>query len=390
VAPTVSVVVPTRNRAPSLVAALESAYAQHGAGETFELEVIVVDDASDLDVTPLVGALFPAAITSRFDRNVGVAASRNRALELATGTYVAFLDDDDRWLPAKTSLQLAALERNPDAGAVYGQARFPGGGLWPKLPQPSGDVFGQLLRTPISMIHMSTLLVRREILDDVGHFDPQWRNAGEDLDLWFRLAARTQFEFVAAAVTLDGSSRVGLTTTSVGTHAAKHVLPSVLERALELVQHDATVAEEARAGLDVQVAKWCADEQHPDDAIELLARSLPAWPALVHVPHIPPLLASVLRKLAATSPEARAAALDLCARAGDDPVALGRHDHVARRVLADLWHATARGALQGSDPDRVAARRALINALATDPSTSVRKSTWRTGLVLAHLLRGVL
>jgi glycosyltransferase involved in cell wall biosynthesis len=111
----VSVVIPTFNRPLLVQEAIDSVLAQHGA-QTFE--IIVVDDGS----TPETGAaLHRYGDRIRYVRqeNAGLNAARNHALRLATGEFIALLDDDDVWLPSKTALQLQALQRFPDAGFVH-------------------------------------------------------------------------------------------------------------------------------------------------------------------------------------------------------------------------------------------------------------------------------
>lgn len=109
--PLVSVVLPTFQRASLLRVAVESVFAQSWR----PLELVVVDDGSS-DETPdvcieLAARAEQAGVAAVFQRqaNGGVALARNRALEIATGDYLAFLDDDDAWYPEKTRLQLERL-----------------------------------------------------------------------------------------------------------------------------------------------------------------------------------------------------------------------------------------------------------------------------------------
>jgi len=115
--PLVSAIVPTRNRAERLPGALSSALEQ----TLSDLEVIVVDDAS-MDATPdVLAELAGRDARVRIFRNeeaLGASAARNIAIRAASGEFLAFLDDDDRWFPDKTEKQLEFLRAHPNVGAV--------------------------------------------------------------------------------------------------------------------------------------------------------------------------------------------------------------------------------------------------------------------------------
>ncbi|WP_435159749.1 glycosyltransferase family 2 protein [Haladaptatus sp. DFWS20] len=119
-APTVSVIVPTYNRAHSLPRTVESVLSQ-----TLEdLELIIVDDASDDDTADVVASYDDDRI--RFfehEENQGASAARNTGIEHAEGDYMAFLDSDDVWLPTKLEKQVLTLElRSDDWVAAYCKA----------------------------------------------------------------------------------------------------------------------------------------------------------------------------------------------------------------------------------------------------------------------------
>lgn len=117
--PKVSVVVPTYNRAGILHRALNSVLQQ----TYMNFELIVVDDHSG-DGTPLAIAKFEddtRVRSFRHEANFGQSRALNTGIAAARGEYVAFLDDDDEWLPTKLASQVAILDNaSSKVGLVYG------------------------------------------------------------------------------------------------------------------------------------------------------------------------------------------------------------------------------------------------------------------------------
>ncbi|MBI4494288.1 MAG: glycosyltransferase [Chloroflexi bacterium] len=190
--PTISVVIPTYNRAKYLVQAVESVL-----GQTFrDFELIVVDDGST-DDTAHVLAPYADRLSYVYQRNRREGAARNTGIRLARGDYVAFLDSDDLWLPGKLAQDLAAFQAAPDSGLVYSAAEFvadDGSVLRRRLPHPEGDVFARLALE--NFIPLSTATVRRACLREAGGFreDPDLSGT-YDWELWVRLAARYRFAY---------------------------------------------------------------------------------------------------------------------------------------------------------------------------------------------------
>ena len=179
----VSVVIPTFNRARSLPAAMRSVLAQTHAN----LELIIADDASTDGTEALVrewAARDGRVVYLRQERNAGASAARNLGLGAVRGRFVAFQDSDDEWLLDKVEFQLAALsEAGGDWGATFGMKLIHGHdddmrygpgrvGAAPdrRRPVTSGDITRQLLEG--NLISPQTLLMRREVADAVGGFDP--------------------------------------------------------------------------------------------------------------------------------------------------------------------------------------------------------------------------
>jgi glycosyltransferase involved in cell wall biosynthesis len=197
--PLVSVVIPAHNASRHLRECIDSVLAQDYA----PLQVIVVDDGST-DDTPRIMAEYKDRITAVTQMNGGAAAARNNGMAHAAGKYIAFLDSDDVWLPGKLRAQVAVLEEDPSIGLVCARWRrwYPDqNGIYPppervdgtdeRAPAParSGWLYTDLLQHCV--IWTSTVVIRRDITETVGAFDPALRR-GQDYDYWLRAARLTR------------------------------------------------------------------------------------------------------------------------------------------------------------------------------------------------------
>lgn len=158
--PTVSCIVPVRNDAAFIAAALESVFAQRGPG----LDVIVVSDGST-DGSARIAQGFDGVRVLRQAR-AGVAAARNKGLRHTRGEYIAFLDADDLWLPGKLAAQLEALKRAPDAAYCITMVRH-------VATDPDGALpHGEAGEVKVGRL-MQCLLARRGAFENVGEFNTE-------------------------------------------------------------------------------------------------------------------------------------------------------------------------------------------------------------------------
>lgn len=195
----VSVVIPTYNLAQFLPEAVASVRAQQWPG----LEIIVVDDGST-DGTPEILERLAREGGLRWFRqeNAGAAAARNRGIQEASGSWVAFLDADDFWLPGKLAAQFEALERKPSAAFSYTDVlvrREDGSEGELACPRAERTLFEKLLSG--NVFATPTALVRRDCFEEVGLFDPSLRT-GEDWDMWLRLSSHFESAYVERPLTL--------------------------------------------------------------------------------------------------------------------------------------------------------------------------------------------
>jgi glycosyltransferase involved in cell wall biosynthesis len=110
----VSVIIPTLNRYDLLAQAIESVCNQSVPG----IEIVVVDDGS-IDGTEERIRSFGGRIRFVRQKHAGLNAARNSGLKIAKGDFIALLDDDDLWLPFKTELQLAVMDRFPEVAFTF-------------------------------------------------------------------------------------------------------------------------------------------------------------------------------------------------------------------------------------------------------------------------------
>jgi glycosyltransferase involved in cell wall biosynthesis len=194
--PTVSIILPTYNRAPLLPRAVTSALSQTYA----DFELIIVDDGSSDDTPTVVAGFTDRRIVYLPRRHEGAAAAENAGLAIARGRFIGFLDDDDEWLPGKLAAQVAAFaEEPPETGVVYtGRWRLQGGrrsyGPSPRILRKNGAIHREIVRrtTHVSLV---CALVRRECFDEVGGFDESLPTSN-DYDLWIRMSRRYRFRYL--------------------------------------------------------------------------------------------------------------------------------------------------------------------------------------------------
>lgn len=193
--PTVSVIIPTYNRARSLARAIGSVLTQTHA----DLELLIVDDASTDHTPEFVQGLGDSRVRYlRQPRNGGPGAARNRGLGEARGTFIAFLDSDDEWVPQKLERQLGHFAVVPDrVGVVYtgGRNITADGPPQPFVPAFRGDLRRILLERNVLHGAVSSGLIRREVAERVGGFDVRLP-AIEDYDYWVRVSAHCEFDFL--------------------------------------------------------------------------------------------------------------------------------------------------------------------------------------------------
>jgi glycosyltransferase involved in cell wall biosynthesis len=169
--------------------------------QTFQdFELIVVDDASNDDTKEVVSSFHCDRIRFIQHRvNKGGGASRNTGIKNACGEYIAFLDDDDIWLPRKLELQVDLLDKCPAAvGGVYTG--------YERVDRASGEIVSRMVPTKEGKLFeallinnwigsTSSVLLRKTCFQRVGLFDGDLPSH-QDYDMWLRISKEFEFRYI--------------------------------------------------------------------------------------------------------------------------------------------------------------------------------------------------
>ena len=185
----VSVIIPAYNAAPFLAETLESVLAQTVPAS----EIIVVDDGST-DGTGEIAKSYEPRVNVVTQANRGVTVARNAGAAAAQGAWLAFLDADDLWEPAKLQRQLEAASETGASLVYTNRYNLGARGDLPHVqsdiqPPYEGDVFLDLMLRG-NYITISSVLVKANVFRDVGGFEFENIQGAEDWHLWIRVAER--------------------------------------------------------------------------------------------------------------------------------------------------------------------------------------------------------
>jgi glycosyltransferase involved in cell wall biosynthesis len=186
--PLVSVVIPTHNRPEMLAEAITSVRAQTFA----DYEIVVVSNGESDDMRRASREVTTAHDGRYFAlRHGNVSGARNFGVEQAKSEWIAFLDDDDLWLPNKLERQVAEAQRTgADMIACYCAKFFPDGQEIIERPRLyDGWSYTKAISRHYWWTIPSATIIRKRVLDEVGGFDVHLSYI-EDMDLWRRISWR--------------------------------------------------------------------------------------------------------------------------------------------------------------------------------------------------------
>lgn len=359
-APVVSVIVPTFERRAYVRRAVESVLAQSFR----DFELIVVDDGSSDGTEEALQGLDDRLRYLRRERG-GVEKARNFGTSEARGTLIAFLDDDDRWLPDHLAVVVEVFERNPDCVLVTTCPWYTERGR--ERPE-AARVVNPLPRLFIwsEVGWPSCVTARRDALLRVGGFDER-PDAGPETDLYLRLAIQGRFAYLRRRTVLreELPTSLGAARRRSGIHLRGRELSAqrILDELEESPSSDPQLVAQARGNLDFALALQALERRdakafrsHVEDA----SRGLPE---LSTAPEL------VVARFLQQVPEAeeRQGAVDVFAFAArrwpdqDCPTAVALRIFGARMALQSGRPRLARDLLRGTGVASIA--RALLRTL---------------------------
>jgi glycosyltransferase involved in cell wall biosynthesis len=193
----VSIIIPTLNRAHLVTRAINSVLAQ-----TYQyFEIIIVDDGSTDETEVVIRRFNDNRIKYiKHQQTKGPGAARNSGIDASSGDYIAFLDSDDEWLPTKLEKQIDLFKKSSfNTALIYCGVKHIdqiSGRIKEKWkPKYRGYTFNKNLSKNFVVSGGSSVVVMRKIFEKSGKFDESLMSC-EDWDLWVRIAKYYDFDFV--------------------------------------------------------------------------------------------------------------------------------------------------------------------------------------------------
>jgi glycosyltransferase involved in cell wall biosynthesis len=219
--PLISVILPVYNGQRYLAEAIASVLAQ-----TYRpVEIRVIDDGST-DHSAEVATSFASSVQYFYQTNGGIGAARNRGVDLARGSFFAFLDHDDLWVQEKLAYQMAAFDRDPQLDVVFGHViQFHSPELDEQVKDtklcPTGKIAGYIA---------GTMLVRRGTFHRVGPFRTDLQ-LGDFIDWYAKAMEKGLKSLMLPSVLMK--RRIHAANTGIRTRSSRTDYVRVLKAALD-------------------------------------------------------------------------------------------------------------------------------------------------------------
>lgn len=205
--PRVTAIITTFNRAHFLRASIRSVLSQ-----TYrDLELLVLDNSSSDDTTRVVESFSDPRLHYIRHAPLNISRSRSLGLNKANGEFVAFLDDDDEWLPPKIQRQVGAFDAGDSSlGLVYGgfvRIDSEGTEFETHLPILRGKILSDLLWQKDAFTgSASNPMMKLSGVMEIGGFDEKLMTS-EDWEMYLRLSEKYQIDYVPDVVVRIRSHR---------------------------------------------------------------------------------------------------------------------------------------------------------------------------------------
>lgn len=234
--PDISIIIPCHNDGGYLTRSVKSVLEQEASGLP-GFELLIIDDGSEdpntQSVLQEISLLDDRVRVLHREKAGGVASARNFGVENAVGTWVAFLDADDEWLPTALQDRWTLVARYPDAEWIgadhvlfWDDGEMENEGFFASRERPRQclkKAFENgkpvVLKRPVVAFLKTmpawtgTIFVKKSVFDLVGGFDPRFKQA-EDNHLWLRLAAYTDYLFLPKVIARYRQRSGSLTSTA--------------------------------------------------------------------------------------------------------------------------------------------------------------------------------
>lgn len=179
----------------------------------------------------------------RHKKNLGAQVARNTGIENANGEFIAFLDDDDEWLPNKLAFQLEKFKKHPqnNLGLVYcsrynvkdisvGKTKV----TLENAFKPKNDIILNLARNNF-IGSTSFPLIKKEVFREVGYFDTELK-AKQDYDMWLRIAQKYNVDYVSEPLCIYYSHSDERITTNIKKKLSAEI--TFLKKHYEIISKD--------------------------------------------------------------------------------------------------------------------------------------------------------